>query len=145
MGSRLGMVDSGTTKENSGMAQAIPSQLINSATTVNGTGFDRTGFNDILFTQNIGAASGTTPTLDTKIQESDELATGYTDIAAAAYESGAVPTQKTDADANTSTSFGVKATGLKAFLREVVTTGGTPSFQYGSDGIKSGAHRFPVA
>lgn len=145
MGSRQGMVDSGTTKENSGIAQALPSQLINSATTVNGTGFDRTGFNDVLFTQNIGAASGTTPTLDAKVQESDSLGSGYTDIPAAAYQSGAVPTQKTDADANKSFSFGVKATGLKKYLRYVVTTGGTPSFQTGADAILSGAHRVPVS
>ena len=70
--------------------------------------------------QNVGVVSGTTPTLDTKLQEADDAAgTGAQDIA------GATFTQVTASNKTQAINF--KRT--KGFVRAVATIAGTtPSF-----------------
>lgn len=68
---------------------------------------------------NVGAVTGTDPTLDVKIQESDALGTGYTDISGAAF------TQVIASDAVEEIHFQTK----KRYVRAVTTIGGTsPTF-----------------
>lgn len=64
-----------------------------------------------------GAGTGTTPTLDVKVQESDD-GTTWTDVA------GATFTQVTDA-AGSFEAIVVDADALKAQIRAVATLGGT--------------------
>src|SRR5262245_15878765 len=92
-------------------------------TTVTGTGQDFISGDDQCFAiQQVGVVSGTTPTLDGKIQESDTLGGTYTDIA------GATFTQVT-ASTNLQT---INFRRSKRFLRYVGTIGGTtPSFTFG--------------
>lgn len=90
--------------------------------TTNGTGVDvgnltGTGLNAMV---QLGAGTGT-GTIDVKLQESDVLGSGYTDIPGAAFTTLVV--------ANVNTSYEVftqKST--KRFVRAVATVGGTVSF-----------------
>jgi hypothetical protein len=88
--------------------------------TVTGTGVDfLQGDGQCFAVQHVGAVSGTTPTLDGKIQESDTSGSGYADI------SGATFTQVT---ASTSLLV-INFFRTKRYLRYVGTIGGTtPSF-----------------
>lgn len=70
------------------------------------------------------AGTGTSPTLDVKLQESDALGSGYTDIA------GATFTQVTDA-ADASEMIQVDMAARKKYIRAVGTIAGTtPSFDF---------------
>lgn len=99
--------------------------LVSAARTAsaNGTGVDTMGYNEVVALLDVGAVSGTSPTLDVKLQESDTSGGTYTDISGAAFA------QVTDA--NHSLTIGVKVgDGVrKRFIRAVATIGGTtPSF-----------------
>jgi len=85
--------------------------------TVTGTGFDVSGYiGNITFVQAIGTVSGTTPTLDGKIQDSADDSS-YTDV------SGATFTQVT---ASTSLiSVNVDTRSVRKYLRYVGTIAGT--------------------
>lgn len=101
--------------------ELLPAKVI-SATT-NGTGVDlqgaiNPGGREMKAILDIGSKSGTNPTCDVKIQESDALGSGYTDI------SGAVFTQAT---AETSEQIHFRTN--KRYVRAVATLGGTtPTF-----------------
>lgn len=95
----------------------------------NGTGVDLEGSTGaegeafvILFSD--AASAGTNPTLDVKLQESDALGSGYTDI------SGATFTQVTNAASEQKITINTNDT--KRYLRAVGTIGGTnsPAFTY---------------
>ncbi len=102
-----------------------------------GTGIDRLGFDDAMFMLEVGAVSGTSPTLDVKIQESADNST-FTDI------SGATFTQITAADK--SATLRVNLAGKKRYLRAVATIAGTsPSFTGGVQAVLSKATTQPVS
>lgn len=91
-----------------------------SAQTVNGTGVDlapyiNSGGRQMKAVLSAEAVSGTTPTLDVKIQESDSLGSGYTDISGAAF------TQLTTSDGLEEIHFRTN----KRYVRMSYTTGGT--------------------
>lgn len=90
---------------------------------VNGSAIDLTeGEGPVHVVVSIGAASGTSPTMDAKLQESVDGSTGWADVA------GATLAQKTDSDANTQSVFETHGRG-QPFVRVVATVGGTtPSF-----------------
>jgi len=95
---------------------------------VDGTGVDVKDFNGVahVILSTSAATAGTTPTLDVKLQESDALGSGYTDITGAAF------TQVTDAaDSTQMISFQVGE--VKRYVRAVATIGGTvtPTFGFG--------------
>lgn len=90
--------------------------------TITGTGVDMLNGDFQCFAfQDIGTVSGTNPTWDGKIQESDALATGYTDIA------GAVFPQVT---ASTRLEI-INFLRTKRYLRYVGTIGGTDTPTFG--------------
>jgi len=95
--------------------------------TFNGTGFDTRDFiGRALVIQHMGAVSGTTPTLDGKIQESSDngVADAFADV------SGATFTQVTATDQNRELSLDLD--GRERYIRHVATIAGTtPSFTYG--------------
>ena len=85
--------------------------------TVTGTGFDVSAYNgNITFVQAIGTVSGTTPTLDGKIQDSADDSS-YADV------SGATFTQVT-ASTNVQ-SLNVDTRSVRKYLRYVGTIAGT--------------------
>lgn len=97
---------------------AIPADA-QSATTVNGTGFSRLGFDSAVVILSCGDL-GASATLDVKIQESDVLGSGYVDVTGAAF------TQKTQAGTNHSDLIFAGHLDLrprKKFLRAVGTVG----------------------
>lgn len=90
-------------------------------TTVNGTGIDISRSDSVTFVVMFGAISGTSPTYDFKVQESDDNST-WTDIAGAAH------TTK-NASAASSVLPGLTVRTAKRYVRSVETIGGTtPSF-----------------
>lgn len=93
--------------------------------TFNGTAFDALDYEGtILVVQSVGVVSGTTPTLDGKIQESDTSGGTYTDIAAATF------TQVTATNSWQSLKVDIQMS--KRFIRYVGTiSGSTPSFTMG--------------
>lgn len=92
--------------------------------TANGTGADLRSYTNTQGHEhaahlNVGAASGTTPTLDVKLQESDDNAT-FTDITGATFAQRA-------AAGNETIHFRTR----KRYVRAVATIGGgTPSFTF---------------
>lgn len=88
----------------------------------NGTGVDVSDYvGDVKFTLDSSAGGGTTPTLDVKLQESDDDAT-YTDVTGGAF------TQVTDAGPAFQ-SLTINVDGLKKYVRAVDTvTGTSPEF-----------------
>jgi len=110
------------------LGRAIVSVMENIAaktTTFNGTAFDATDYEgDAKIIQAVGVVSGTTPTLDGKVQSSATSGGTYADIA------GATFTQVT-ATSNVQ-AINVRVSEASAFLRYVGTIGGTtPSFTMG--------------
>lgn len=89
----------------------------NYTTTPTGTGVDCQGHESALVIQNAKTMTGTTPTLDGKIQESDDNSS-FSDV------SGAVFTQVTDA-ADSHQVIEVKCSQTKRYLRYVGTMTGT--------------------
>lgn len=93
----------------------------------NGTGIDVTQFvGAIAVMLACKAAAGTSPTLDVKLQESDTLGSGYTDIA------GATFTQATDAGSSAATleKIVVNVDSAKKYIRAVADIGGSASPQF---------------
>lgn len=99
--------------------------------TGNGTGVDVSGFvGRVIIRQNIGTTSGTSPTLDGKIQDSADNST-FADV------TGATFTQATAAGVQ---SIAVDSRLLRKYARYVRTIGGTsPSFTTAVDIIGSTA------
>ena len=89
--------------------------------TVTGTGIDCSGYEEVVYALMVGAVSGTTPTLDAKIQESATVGGTYTDI------TGAVFAQVTTATHQLHLS--VRVNTAKPFQRVLATIAGTtPSY-----------------
>ena len=112
------------------LAQATGSVLAPAAqrsATLTGTGIDVLEYEGVaLVLLNASAGTGTTPTLDVKLQHSDDDST-YTDITNGAF------TQVTDAAETAGVKvMKVNASDLKRYLRVVGTiTGTSPSFEFG--------------
>ena len=85
-----------------------------------GTGVDVLGYNALV--EFSAGTNGTSGTVDVKIQESDVLATGYTDVASGAF------TQVTEANDNA--TYEKSYTGIKQYIR-VVATVGTATCSFG--------------
>lgn len=109
--------------------------------TTNGTGVDTMGYNSLAAVLEVGTVSGTSPTLDVKLQESDTLGGTYTDI------TGATFTQVTASNASQKIRLdGLGVGGRKRFIRAVATIAGTsPSFACGVELILGRAFRTPAA
>lgn len=109
--------------------------------TVTTSGADTTGFHHALLLVDMGAVSGTSPTLDIKLQESDDDSS-YSDI------SGAALAQIVAAGANKAYEIDVVLQGQytrKKYLRAVGTIGGTtPSFTFGMVLVLDQASHAPV-
>lgn len=105
--------------------------------TVTGSGIDRRGFEEILVKQTVGAVSGTSPTLDGKIQDSADNST-FADV------TGATFTQVTAADKEQ--CLRINGKGLRRYVRYVGTIAGTsPSFTMGVEFILGGARDLPTS
>lgn len=91
-------------------------------TTTNGTGIDIKDYTGkIKVVLDSAAGTGTSPTLDVKLQESDTVGGTYVDISGAAF------TQVVGA--SSLQSIGLEVNDRKRFIRAVATIGGTsPSF-----------------
>ncbi len=91
--------------------------------TTNGSAVDTLGYNSAAVSLEVGAVSGTTPTLDVKIQESADGSTGWADV------SGATFTQVTASNNSQILRVEGLGTSRKRYLRAVETIAGTtPSF-----------------
>jgi len=90
--------------------------------TGNGIGVDTSRFNSCSVVLEVGAVSGSSPTLDIKIQESDDNSS-FSDVV------GATFVQVTGADNSQELAVENLNTTRKKFLRAVATVaGGSPSF-----------------
>lgn len=119
------------------LAQAVSGELAPAArrtTTLTGTGIDLLDYEGVaLVLLNTSAGTGTTPTLDVKLQHSDDDST-YADVTSGAFsqitsvaETAGVKVMK------------LNASDLKRYLRVIGTIAGTtPSFDFGVEfvGIK---------
>ena len=123
-----------------------PTSLINARTSIkpkdhvtsptNGVAVENgvKGHGDALITLRIGDVTGTTPTLDVKIQESADGSTGWTDVldpSVPANANDAVFSQKTDANADSVFVGSINMEVRKKFLRAVITIGGTSTPTFG--------------
>ncbi len=109
-------------------------------TTTNGAAVDTQGYNSAAIALEVGAVSGTSPTLDVKLQESDTSGGTYADIA------GATFTQVTAANNSQAIRLeGLNTGSRKRFIRAVATiTGTTPSFTLGVSALLGRAFKLPV-
>jgi hypothetical protein len=90
--------------------------------TTNGTGVDTQGYNDAVAVLEVGAVTGTSPTMTVKIQESDDNST-FSDV------SGLTFTQVTASNSSQLLRISELNVTRKRYLRAVATIGGTtPSF-----------------
>lgn len=101
---------------------------VSTGTSVDGTGVSRAGYDHITIACQTGAASGTPTSYSAtfKLQESDSLSTGYTDVTTTQNNGNAVSAAIT-AD-NTVAKILIDARGLKKYVRVNVTaamTGGS--------------------
>ena len=112
---------------------------VTATATQTGTGVDTLGYGgDAMVTLEVGTVSGTSPTLNVKIQESDDNSS-FSDI------TGATFTQVTA----TGNSQVLRITNLnstrKRYLRAVGTIAGTsPSFAFGVEFLLGNAYSNPV-
>ena len=119
------------------LAQAVGFVLAAAArrtSTLTGTGIDVLHYEGVaLIVLNASAGTGTTPTLDVKLQHSDDNST-FADVTGAAF------TQVTDVGGTAGVQvLKVNVSNLKRYLRVVGTIAGTtPSFDFGVEyvGIK---------
>ena len=119
------------------LAQALGLVLAAAArrtSTLTGTGIDVLDYEGVaLAVLNASAGTGTTPTLNVKLQHSDDNST-FADVTAGAF------TQVTDVSGTAGIQvLKVNVSDLKRYLRVVGTTAGTtPSFDFGMEfiGIK---------
>jgi len=96
--------------------------------TANGTGLATKGFRSVLAVLSVGAVTGTNPTLDVKLQDSDLVDGTYADITGAVFvQATTEPVPATD-----TTFVEVDLLPVNAFVRAVGTIGGTstPTFTY---------------
>lgn len=111
------------------------------AGTVNGTGFDRLGFNSCVLDVECGAATGSPSsfTLDVKLQHSDASGSGYADL------TGAAVAQITAAGRKRKS---VNLAGAKRYIRAVtvvtLTGGSTPTLPNAAIVILGGADSVPA-
>ncbi len=107
--------------------------------TVTGSAVDTLGYNSAMAALEVGAVSGTTPTLDVKLQESDTSGGTYTDI------TGAAATQVTASNNSQVIRVEGLGTSRKRFIRAVGTIGGTtPSFALSVEILLGRAFKEPV-
>jgi hypothetical protein len=95
--------------------ELLPAKTYNANT--NGSAVDLqdyVGKGELRFFLSVGSVSGTSPTLDVKIQQSDAAGSGFADIAGAAF-----------AQVTATGSQEIKVTPTKRYVRAVVTVGGT--------------------
>jgi hypothetical protein len=104
------------------LAFATVSAPAANTSTVTGSAIDLRGYTaDVIVQQQVGAVTGTTPTLDGKIQSSADGSTNWTDV------TGATFTQVTASTSLQQTNVDTRA--AARFIRYVGTIGGTtPSF-----------------
>ncbi len=77
---------------------------------------------------NIGAVTGTTPTLDIKVQDCDTVGGTYADVSPATAFA-----QKVTASANTVDAIGIDPRAVRRFVKLYATAGGTtPNFTIGA-------------
>lgn len=106
-------------------------------TTTNGIAIDTNGFDDAQAVLDTGARTGTSPTLNVKIQESTDGSTGWTDI------SGAVFAEITAADQHK--SLGINLRTVKRYIRYVFTLAGTsPTFLTSASFNLGTTDKYPV-
>lgn len=104
----------------------------------NGTAIDTHGSaygnpRELVCYLDVGAASGTSPTLDVKLQDSDDNSS-FSDV------SGASFTQLTDTGAEE-----LRVTGFRRYVRAAATIGGTsPSFTFGVVAVAGKPRSYPV-
>jgi len=104
----------------------------------NGSSVDTQGYNSAAVILEVGAVSGTSPTLDVKIQESADAST-WTDV------SGATFTQVTAANNSQIMRIEGLGTSRKRYIRAVATVGGTsPSFTSAVEVLLGRAYSEPV-
>lgn len=104
----------------------------------NGIAVDTNGFDDAQVILDVGAVSGTSPTLDTKFQESADGSGGWTDI------SGATIAQITAADQHK--TLGINLRSVKRYIRAVATiTGTSPTFQISVSINLGTTDKYPVS
>ncbi len=129
----------GTAHENQKAVAAIRPKAVTS--TQNGLTIDTRDFEEALAILNIGAVTGTSPTLAVTFEESDDSGmSGATTIAGAAF------TSKTASAANKEYTGRLNLKGTKRYVRPVFTVGGTsPSFTLGAELVLSAARDFPVS
>jgi hypothetical protein len=126
-----------------GMNFHTSSQVINAAlgtktSTVTSSAIDRLNFDEVSFKQTVGTVSGTSPTLDGKIQHCDTSGGSYTDV------TGAVFTQVT---ASTKEQLvRILGVGLKRYVKYVGTIAGTsPSFDLSVECILCCPQNYPTS
>lgn len=103
----------------------------------NGTGIDTQGYNDAMVILEVGAVSGTSPTLDVKIQESDDNST-FTDV------SGATFTQVTASNSSQVLRLSSLNVTRSRYVRAVATIGGTsPSYDFSCEVLLGGGASGP--
>lgn len=106
--------------------------------TTNGTGVDTLGYTSAMVVLEVGAVSGTSPTLDVKVQESADNST-FTDV------TGATFTQVTAANNSQVLRVDGLGTARKRYLRAVATIGGTsPSFTLAAEILLGRAYQEPA-
>ncbi len=107
------------------VALLLTSDVQGAAGTVDGTGIDTKDYEGMAIASlNAKVGTGTTPTLDVKIQESDTLGGTYTDVTGAAFA------QVTDVAGTAGVQkIAIDISGTKRFIRARSVAGGTtPSF-----------------
>lgn len=117
------------------------------AVTANGVGVavDRQGYNAIFFSINVGAVTGTTPTLDIKVTEADTSGGTYTDAVVGQFGTVTLA-QLAAADADTAKRLILDCRKLKRFLKLSNTVGGTtPSFLVGATAVMGATDFLPAA
>lgn len=113
---------------------------VTATSTATGAGVDTLGYNSAAVSLEVGAVSGTSPTLDVKVQESDTSGGTYTDIAGAAF------TQVTASNNSQILRLeGLNTGSRKRFIRALATIAGTsPSFAFGCEILLGRAFKEPV-
>ena len=112
---------------------------ITATATATGAGVDTMGYNSAAVVLEVGVVSGTTPTLDVKIQDSATVGGTYVDVP------GAVFTQVTAT--NNAQILRIEDLGItrKRFIRAVGTIAGTtPSFAFAVEILLGRAFKEPV-
>lgn len=110
----------------------INAQSISSATTVNGSGIDRLGYDHLVCHVNVGTMTGTSTTLDFKIQHATAIAGSYSDftpnqIAPSNNQSNTTASiaQIAQASSPTVVKLDVDLAAANRYIRGVAITGGT--------------------